>query len=227
MPSDREQIEAEVGGALHRLHPRAAITPLPPGDCIITEYCGGGGYGDPLLREPDLVAEDTRERRITVAAAERHWGVVLTPEATVDPQRTKERRDGLRDERRARWTIAGEFGQAGNELLIAGAGGMVDLSVGPSGAAIWTCSNCNASLGSASRSYRFTSARAESNPSELDPLLYPSPDLFGDPKIVLRQYFCPSCALMQSQEFCRSGDPVRDDVMIQGRDRPYETEQTT
>jgi N-methylhydantoinase B len=38
---------------------------------------GGGGYGDPLQRDPERVFADVREGYITGAAAERDYGVVV------------------------------------------------------------------------------------------------------------------------------------------------------
>jgi N-methylhydantoinase B len=34
---------------------------LRPGDVVVIETCGGGGYGDPAARPPDLVARDRLE----------------------------------------------------------------------------------------------------------------------------------------------------------------------
>ena len=41
--------------------------------------CGGGGYGDPMERDPELVARDVREMRISQQRAERAYGVVIDP----------------------------------------------------------------------------------------------------------------------------------------------------
>ena len=38
---------------------------------------GGGGWGDPLEREPDLVARDVIEGKVSAAAARDDYGVVL------------------------------------------------------------------------------------------------------------------------------------------------------
>ncbi|MEU0502396.1 hydantoinase B/oxoprolinase family protein [Nocardia sp. NPDC005998] len=38
---------------------------------------GGGGYGDPLLRDPQLVLDDVLDGKVTVEAALRDYGVVL------------------------------------------------------------------------------------------------------------------------------------------------------
>ncbi len=41
---------------------------------------GGGGYGDPFERDPELVATDVREGYVTAVAARRDYGVCLTPD---------------------------------------------------------------------------------------------------------------------------------------------------
>ena len=60
---------------------------------------GGGGWGDPLERAPQLVREDVREELISKDAALKHYGVVLTYDLSVDMRATQERRDQLRSGR--------------------------------------------------------------------------------------------------------------------------------
>jgi hypothetical protein len=50
---------------------------LRAGDVIAVETAGGGGYGDPFEREPELVAADVRDGLVSAAAAAREYGVVL------------------------------------------------------------------------------------------------------------------------------------------------------
>ena len=38
---------------------------------------GGGGYGDPLEREPESVLRDVVEEKVTPEHAEREYGVVI------------------------------------------------------------------------------------------------------------------------------------------------------
>lgn len=52
------------------------------GDTLEIRMPSGGGYGDPLLREPVLVLEDVLDDFVSVADAERHYGVVID-EATM------------------------------------------------------------------------------------------------------------------------------------------------
>jgi N-methylhydantoinase B len=56
---------------------------LGPGDRVHVRTPGGGGYGDPLTRDPEAVAEDVRLGRYTSAQARDLFGVALqgTPPA--------------------------------------------------------------------------------------------------------------------------------------------------
>ena len=68
---------------------------LHEGDCVVLRSAGGGGYGDPLERPPERVAEDVGLGYVTVQAAERLYGVVLASGA-VDSAATERRRAAMR-----------------------------------------------------------------------------------------------------------------------------------
>jgi N-methylhydantoinase B len=59
--------------------PAKFATTLRRGDVILHEQPGGGGHGDPLARDPERVAEDVRDEKISLAFARREHGVVLDP----------------------------------------------------------------------------------------------------------------------------------------------------
>jgi N-methylhydantoinase B len=52
-------------------------TPLRAGDAYRIRSGGGGGYGDPLQRPAQLVAEDVRQGYVSVESAREHYGVVV------------------------------------------------------------------------------------------------------------------------------------------------------
>ncbi|NKN39256.1 methylhydantoinase [Agrobacterium sp. a22-2] len=56
---------------------KAQDIPLKPGDRVRVRTPGGGGYGDPLTRDPQAVAEDVRLGRYTVKDANTLFGVEL------------------------------------------------------------------------------------------------------------------------------------------------------
>jgi N-methylhydantoinase B len=76
-----------------RLPTRYADYPLKEGDIFRLDTPGGGGYGDARSRPPEQVLADVREGFVTVEAAARDYGVVLTADGgAVDEAATKKRR---------------------------------------------------------------------------------------------------------------------------------------
>jgi N-methylhydantoinase B len=68
---------------------------LNAGDVIAYTFQGGGGYGDPLLRDPAAVAADIRKGLVTPMWAERIYGVVFEGSA-IDEAATARQRAALR-----------------------------------------------------------------------------------------------------------------------------------
>ncbi|WP_394378951.1 hydantoinase B/oxoprolinase family protein [Saccharopolyspora spinosa] len=68
------------------------------GDVFVQWIAGGGGYGDPLLRAPQLVAADVRDGYVTGETAQRTYGVIVT-DGTVDEAATRRARTEMRQER--------------------------------------------------------------------------------------------------------------------------------
>jgi N-methylhydantoinase B len=68
--SPQEMILEEVG----------VDEPLEPGHFYYTQYPGGGGWGDPLERRPELVREDVLDEYVSIEGARRDYGVIIDPE---------------------------------------------------------------------------------------------------------------------------------------------------
>ena len=91
-----------------RPQPKALFT-LAPDAHVHLNLPGGGGYGDPLQRSPQLVLNDVINGYVSLAAAEREYGVVVhyvgnedqivrTPEFyRIDEEATEVRRAALRN----------------------------------------------------------------------------------------------------------------------------------
>ena len=80
--TDREVVHQKIMGELVR-----------DGDLISVQTGGGGGWGDPLERDPEKVQRDVRAGYISFAAAKKEYGVVLDRETLeIDREATEKLR---------------------------------------------------------------------------------------------------------------------------------------
>jgi N-methylhydantoinase B len=98
------RVTVDPGGPCERVLPGLVDDePIPAGTLVRVETTGGGGWGDPLDREPDLVGLDVLQGKVSARAAREDYGVVVTvvDDATfeIDTAATSERRARLRAER--------------------------------------------------------------------------------------------------------------------------------
>lgn len=63
-----------------RPHPKSR-SGLKPNDRLIMRYGGGGGFGDPRARDPELIRRDIRDGYVSAKAARRDYGFKLSSEA--------------------------------------------------------------------------------------------------------------------------------------------------
>ena len=89
--------------------------PVAPGDVLHFVTWGGGGWGDPLERDPALVALEVRRGLVTADGA-RRYGVVVTADGAADLPATGALRDELRAARPAELPVF-DMGPALPELL--------------------------------------------------------------------------------------------------------------
>jgi N-methylhydantoinase B len=75
--------------------PKAAALELEAGERIVSVSNGGGGYGDPLDRDPELVLEDVREGWVSAGHAREAYGVVAAGDE-VDIEATRRLRESRR-----------------------------------------------------------------------------------------------------------------------------------
>ncbi len=65
------------------------------GDVMVLQSAGGGGFGDPLARDPERVRHDVRGGYVSAERARQGYGVVLTPSGEVDGAATATERARL------------------------------------------------------------------------------------------------------------------------------------
>lgn len=153
-------------------------------DVIRMRGGGGGGLGDPLLRDPEAVAKDVRDGYVTVDHAVRAYGVLLDGDE-VDADATERKRTELRHERLG---AAPVHALADPEQI----GISVELDARGDG---WECAYCRSSLGATSENWRdraVTRVRAIAGVYEELGMLVR--DRADTSRVMLAEHFCPSCA---------------------------------
>lgn len=160
---------------------------IAPGEVLYMSWQGGGGYGDPLLRDPNAVAHDALEDKITASAAAQVYGVVLT-DGQVNPTATEARRQDLRELRRER----AQAPTTTADKVDLGQARSLDDNLVVVGDAIG-CAHCGHQLADARTDTRLALATYEGPSSEAGPQVTSSPDNYVDDEIVFRQLYCPGC----------------------------------
>ena len=54
-------------------------TSMDSGEHLYHRQAGGGGWGNPMEREPELVARDVRNEKVSIESALEKYGVVISP----------------------------------------------------------------------------------------------------------------------------------------------------
>jgi N-methylhydantoinase B len=146
---------------------------------------GGGGLGDPLLREPETVAKDVRDRYVTEEHAKAVYGVVLDAGQELDAKASEEARADLRRER-----IGGEPSATAAAPVDTG----VSVVLHEDGEH-WGCGYCGSQLGATDQNWRDGVVTRERPLAEaLDEIGMTVRDRVEAPRVMFAERFCPTCA---------------------------------
>ncbi len=102
LPGAPNRLELKVGGrAPEEAGEKVRLVHHEPGEAIAYHYGGGGGWGDPLDRDPAKVLDDVLDEYVSVRSARDDYGVVFTGslealDFAVDEAETSRLRDELR-----------------------------------------------------------------------------------------------------------------------------------
>jgi N-methylhydantoinase B len=189
---------------------------LPEGSLLVDYVAGGGGFGDPIERDPNAVLQDFGRGWVSREVAERVYGVILsTAGKAVDAAATQKRREEIRTERKK----SGEMPTAqsdgvsrnGWRSLLKFHPALEIASHGRRKAI--RCAHCGYLFCSAEENYKRFALHRIVDLSEIMP-----PLASGDPYIgEYHLYSCPGCATqLQVDMFSPSlgGDPVLWDTQI-------------
>jgi N-methylhydantoinase B len=161
---------------------------------------GGGGVGDPLLRDPESVRADVDAGFVTGDHAETVYGVALAGDGTVDADATARLRAAVRVDR------------IGSTPTASGAPASPGVAVerrALDGVVSWVCAACSSDLGEASGNWRSLAVSRETPIAETFERrsMYVRERADGE-KVVLREYFCPSCATVLAADVSIDGAEV-------------------
>ncbi len=194
-----------------RLRAKSNGTPLAAGDVMVTSVQGGGGYGDPLERDPEHVARDVGLGCVSARAASDVYGVVVRPNGSVDADTTAQRREATRAERgawqRARQLIATP---AHDEVVTAATGAPARhvhpavLSRDEGDRRVLACARCNCVLSDYRSDYRL-GLLADASPVTVIPNAS-DPSYFLDDEVLFWRFCCPGCHVLMSTQIARAGD---------------------
>ncbi|UCG66017.1 MAG: hydantoinase B/oxoprolinase family protein [Deltaproteobacteria bacterium] len=93
-PGTFEEVQA-LGGEIINPPNNSPMIAVKEHDVVIWRLGAGGGYGDPIERDPEKVAEDVRNWVTSIDVARKVYGVVIDPDKL---ELRKEATDKLRDE---------------------------------------------------------------------------------------------------------------------------------
>lgn len=194
----------ELDGELRRLHPRAAGIEQGPDDVHLFLQSAGAGYGDPLLREPERVAEDVELGYASAEAAYDLYGVALTDTGEIDAKATAERRRTIRRDRLdgadPKEMSPTDDGLRLTEVLVI-EGDRVH------------CRMCATEIGARDADYKSGLVRRDQPVTAAGPLIT-SPRHHVDAELQFRQFSCPGCATLVETEIARAEDPVLRDIEL-------------
>ncbi|MCW2993098.1 MAG: N-methylhydantoinase [Conexibacter sp.] len=168
---------------------------LQRGDVFISVNGGGGGVGDPLLRDADEVRADVENGYVTSRQAAELYGVVLDEGGRVAPVLTEQARVATRARRIA----------SSPERSITADVPFAPLLVEDG---VWSCAACAQTLADATGNWRDGAVTVETPVVDRYRELELRVRFRADgPPVVIRENFCPGC-----------GTSLAVDITLEGRD---------
>lgn len=209
MPAELSDLAGDL-----EVYPGYKATSMRGGDVYRTASQGGGGYGDPLDREPQRVADDVENGLVSTEWAKRAYGVVLDGDGAVDAAATERRREAIREERRracgqkpadipaiSNWKPSVNDARVSEAVYCEAVDGALRLRC-----------RCGCVLGPADKAPKMYGLMARLPLQSIGPEVNPHA-VYGA-RFELREFYCPGCMTRLETEIARPGDHVLDDARI-------------
>jgi N-methylhydantoinase B len=186
-----------LGGRIERLPAKVELE-LHPGDVLQYSWSGGGGFGDPMERPLELIADDLRRGVISERRAWDAYGAVCDSAGSIDAAASERRRAELRRGRTR--AVAGATIPFGPSMRIAQTSDGLAVQC-----------RCGTPLGSAAANWKLGAARRALGPEEL-------PDgIRLHQELELLAFSCPTCGALLSVEVSERGSEPLADLVLHSR----------
>jgi N-methylhydantoinase B len=172
---------------------------LAEGDVQYVRFMGGGGYGDPLDRDPALVLTDVLRGLVTAGPARDIYGVVLDGEA-VDEGATTARRRELRAER-----VGGAADALAERREVERTGMRLSEYLQRTASGATQCTWCGTEVAPAGSDWK------EHAVVRRIPVEQAGPHRTASGEFVLVQSICGSCGTLLDTELAAGDDPLLHD----------------
>ena len=213
----------DTEGRMEILSQAEQVVYVAPDDLFYFRWLGGGGYGDPLDRDPEAVARDLTNGRVSLQNAREVYGIAVTHDGLKpDLKETMKLRHEIRERRLGKVQIAPfpsweEWKERRNKRSQwQRLGEYLEISE-MSGRKLIACRKCN-----------YVFCGADGNPKE-SAVLYKSPlaeraylvphwktnaslEIIG--KLSILEFVCPGCATVFAVDVAEEGDPFMADVVL-------------
>ncbi|MFN5150785.1 MAG: hydantoinase B/oxoprolinase family protein [Burkholderiales bacterium] len=205
-----------------------------PSDVYAVIWSAGGGFGDPIERDPERVRDDVFEQAaVSKQAAKAIYGVVFKRDESIDTKATAKLRESIRQKRMGYQGGTSKLRKAAPELelrpmtenLAIYKPNQAKLTHAAEKAALskgkmpskpesrWCCRACRTDLGLISTNYKLACRRYDA------PIQSANPNIgdwrrYIDDEPVFRQFFCPGCGRLIENEIARKSDELLHDIEL-------------
>ena len=169
----------------------------------------GAGYGDPMLREPETVAAEVVEGRMSADEARRIYGVDVNEDGELATGHEEFRRERLQARlAEAKPPLEAAEGKLAEQDGLALAS--VAFGSGEDGEGLLGCRECGHALAPREGNYRLGASRLELKLPELGATFIDPAEQVGH-EMIFRSFLCPGCGTALDGEVCKPDDePVWD-----------------
>lgn len=211
---------ADIPGDHDVFPPMHSRLPFVEGEAWYSNWQGGGGYGDPLDREPKAVLADVSAEVVSERLASEVYGVVFVAGSAplaVDPDATERQRTRLRSERRqlASTPLAGPAEPARRHRVE----GLSPQDLRPvseyigflRSAGAYVCKRCGLELGPAGANLKHRLLRENAKLTKSGPS---RGEWYDRDRFELRLFYCPDCLTLVDTEVNLKSEPPVDDLAL-------------